>query len=629
MMGKVAEALLGTPNERLSRPRDGVLRFGSHGSMEVSIRDGWFADHESDVRGGVLDLIKHKGGAANDAAAFRWLEERGIKEAAPLEGRQQQASRFYDYRDETGQTVFRVERKQRGQEKTFLQHGPDGAGGFHCKPGCMQGVRRVLYRLPELAAADPSEIVYYCEGERDADRLARDGLVATTHPGGAGKFDPVSHCIAEHLAGRRVVILQDNDEAGAKHAAAGLKKLSAVAERAISLLLPGLPPKGDVSDWLAAGGSAFELQQKAEAAFADADAPAELLQTLDLADLSTRQPVPKSFAIERLAPLAEVTLFTGPGSAGKSLLGQQMATCAAAGLPCLRLAVEPGPALYLTCEDDAEQLHWRQAHLCDALGVPMASLAGKLHLVSLRGALDNELGTFTPDGRMHLAPAYHRLVATLQSIGARLAFLDNVAHLFAGNENDRGDVTRFVSLLNRLASDTGAAIILLGHPNKSGDDYSGSTAWLNAVRSQFNIEHDVETDIRKLKIGKANYAQKGDAFRFMWRDWAFVHEDDLPADTARQMRETVLANADNKLFLTCLAERNKQRRHVSEKPTAQNFAPKVFEAMPESKGIGRKRLTDAMDRLFRIEAIERGFLWRDTGEGRDIHGLRETSDKPS
>src|SRR5690606_1815717 len=90
----------------------------------------------------------------------------------------------------------------------------------------------------------------------------------------------------------------------------------------------------------------------------------------------------------------------------------------------------------------------------------------------------------------------------------------------------------------------------------------------------------------------------------------------------------IMASADNRLFLACLAERNKQRRHVSEKPTAQNYAPKIFATMPESKGIGRKRLEQAMDRLFRIEAIERGFLWRVTGEGRDIHGLRDTSEQP-
>ncbi len=45
MMGDVAKALLGKPNDSLSRPRDGELRFGSQGSMQVNVKDGWFADH--------------------------------------------------------------------------------------------------------------------------------------------------------------------------------------------------------------------------------------------------------------------------------------------------------------------------------------------------------------------------------------------------------------------------------------------------------------------------------------------------------------------------------------------------------------------------------------------------------
>ena len=54
----------------------------------------------------------------------------------------------------------------------------------------MKGVRRVLYRLPELLAR-PDEPVYVVEGEKDADRLASMGLLATTNSGGAGKWQAV------------------------------------------------------------------------------------------------------------------------------------------------------------------------------------------------------------------------------------------------------------------------------------------------------------------------------------------------------------------------------------------------------------------------------------------------------
>lgn len=410
---------------------------------------------------------------------------------------------------------------------------------------------------------------------------------------------------------------------------------------------PGADIRGDGGFVVAPGsvhpdGPRYEWQQS-PADVRIADAPNWLLEelgallpfpTIDLADLSKRKAEPQRFTIERIAPAGEVTLFTGPGSGGKSLLGQQFATAAAAGLPCLGLDVQPGPAIYLTCEDKPGQLEWRQEHICASLGVDMASIAGKLHLVSLRGALDNELATFAADGTIELAPAYHRLAKMIRATGSQLIFLDNVAHLFTGNENDRGDVTRFINVLNRLASETGASILLIAHPSKPpnanaiGHTYSGSTAWLNAVRSQITLDHVRESngtildpDARVLSVGKANYARKGEAVRFRWHEWAYVLEADLPPDTAKEIAETIKANADNELFLRCLRLRNEQERPVSESEYSRTFAPLVFAQMAESKRIGRHRLEAAMDRLFRIEKIARGVVCR--AGGKDREGLVE------
>lgn len=340
------------------------------------------------------------------------------------------------------------------------------------------------------------------------------------------------------------------------------------------------------------------------------------MPTLDLAELARQRAEPKRFVIERLAPAGEVTLFTGPGSAGKSLLAQQFATAAAAGLPCLGLSVEAGPAVYLTCEDDPGQLHWRQQHLCEALGADMASLAGKLHLTSRRGEIDNEIviepGEVVEGHRYPDQPgaAYNRLARMIRATGARLVFLDNVAHLFPGNENDRGDVTRFCNLLNRLAGETGAAIVLIGHPNKSGDNYSGSTAWLNAVRSQVFIDSErdgdgavLDPDARVLSVGKANYARKGEALRFRWHNWAYVLESDLPADTRAELAETVKASAENEAFIRCLAAATECKRAVSHNP-GPNYAPKVFAGMTEGKKYTAKAFAAAMERLLHLGRIE-------------------------
>lgn len=338
---------------------------------------------------------------------------------------------------------------------------------------------------------------------------------------------------------------------------------------------------------------------------------AAAIPTLDLGKLATTEAAAKSFIIPKFAPAGEVTLFTGAGSAGKSLLAQQLATGIAAGVATLGLNLIKAPAIYITCEDDAKELHWRQSHICRALDVPMCELDGMLYLASLRGELDNSLGLGGHDGEFRLSPAYERLAKLIQRVGASFVALDNVAHLFTGNENDRGEVTRFVNALNRLAGETGAAIVLLGHPNKSGDSYSGSTAWLNAVRSQFVIEHDLQTDIRTLKVCKANYARKGDVLRFGWAEWAFALESELAPDKNRELAETIRANGENEAFLRCLTACNANKRNVSHQP-GSNYAPKIFVGMPESKGHKKEAFAAAMERLLHIGMIELDAdLWSD------------------
>jgi hypothetical protein len=167
-----------------------------------------------------------------------------------------QADVVYPYCDENGQLLFEV---VRGPGKKFWQRRPDPANprGWVAK---LDGVRRVLYRLPELLAAKTDQIAFTVEGEKDADNLRRHGLVATTNPGGTGAGRLwLEQSFVEPLRGRQVVVLSDNDEPGRRHAQKVARATVGVAATVKVLQLPGLPAKGDVSDWLDAGGTTREL----------------------------------------------------------------------------------------------------------------------------------------------------------------------------------------------------------------------------------------------------------------------------------------------------------------------------------------------------------------------------------
>ena len=103
-----------------------------------------------------------------------------------------------------------------------------------------------LNRLPELLASAPRR-VFVVEGEKDADRLLALDLIATTNAGGASKWDSA---LSQVLRGRHIIIVPDNDEAGRCHAATVASSLLGIAASIRLLELTGLPPKGDVSDWL-------------------------------------------------------------------------------------------------------------------------------------------------------------------------------------------------------------------------------------------------------------------------------------------------------------------------------------------------------------------------------------------
>jgi hypothetical protein len=150
----------------------------------------------------------------------------------------------YDYLDESGKLLYQV---VRFDPKDFRQRCPDGQGGWIWN---LNGTRRVLYRLPELAR---SETVVICEGEKDVDNLKAylpANWAATTVPGGAGKWDPG---YADALVGKEVVIIPDVDSAGMAHLDLLVKELKP-AVRSLRLVfldqLNSSSPVKDISDYL-------------------------------------------------------------------------------------------------------------------------------------------------------------------------------------------------------------------------------------------------------------------------------------------------------------------------------------------------------------------------------------------
>jgi hypothetical protein len=250
----VARVLLGVPNKHLSKPTE--LRYGTHGSLKVDLnKNAWF-DHEANCGGGVLDLVNREiGGDHSDAR--RWLADNGLEAKANglAVGTGRRIVDTYDYFNEHRELLFQAVRYE---PKGFSQRRPAGNGAWIPD---LNGVRRVPYRLPALIeAVATKKVVVIVEGEKDVEALRALDIAATTCSGGAGKWRDEYN---QHFKAASVVIIGDNDEPGRNHARDVAKALAPIATRVRVLDLtacwPECPPKGDISDWLASGGTREKL----------------------------------------------------------------------------------------------------------------------------------------------------------------------------------------------------------------------------------------------------------------------------------------------------------------------------------------------------------------------------------
>ncbi len=348
------------------------------------------------------------------------------------------------------------------------------------------------------------------------------------------------------------------------------------------------------------------------------------LATMDLAALAGVEPAPVRFIVDGLLPAAETTLLTAPGGGNKTTLSLMIAAAMAARLDnVLGMAIEPGPAAYIGMEDSEARLHWTLHHICGGLGLSMLDIADRLHVVSMRQIAHNGLASFGHDGELKPAELYHMIEQLVRETGSKLLVLDNLAHLFLGNENDRMQATRFLSLINKLASDTDAAIMLLAHTPKSGADFSGSTGWQNATRSHASIEKEEngDPDVRVLKVSKGNYVRPGEVTRFRWHDHYLIKPEDLPNDIAATLAATSRATAANDAFLRCLAAVTKQGRAVSDRQSP-TYAPRVFSRMPEAKNFDEEDFAAAMERLLHLGVIRANEVVGKYANRTDRRGLK-------
>ena len=454
----------------------------------------------------------------------------------------------YDYRDEFGKLLFEAVRYE---PKSFSQRRPDGAGGWKWN---LEGVRRVLYRLPELTKAHADATVFLTEGEKDADQIQSLGLVSTTNPMGAGKWrDEYSQA----LAGRDVVILPDNDDSGLAHAHEVAVSLYRVARSVKLLLLPDLAKKGDVSDWIDAGGDAEALCVLAENAPEWTPESAESRETPPVDTLPFYQSW-RELNAEHLPPgeqiifeleRGELGLCNAVTSVGKSTLIRNAAIALACGRLFLPIVTErkARKVMILDFEARRSRLQRDLRQMVKQLSDDERRMVDENLAIVCGGLVDDEPLCLTEKSHLEFVRNNIRL------FGADLLIVDTVSGGFAlFDENSNAEVTRRVMKpMSRLAQETATAIWLAHHTGKPREDGStekaykgrGASAFGTFPTVVFDMTRDPHNEDRKvLSLAKTKGQRFDDVVLELNRDtrwFATGRRSGLDSDQLRSRRRTL------------------------------------------------------------------------------------------
>ena len=510
-------------NDFAPRPVDTLI--AALGNVRPAGQDQWTAQcpAHDDARNslsvklaenGKILLHCHAGCSQDDALAAARALVRGDPTAARQAAAVRRQPAFgepvatYEYTDENGGLLFQV---QRDAEKNFRQRRPT-----NLEPPAdawaydVRGVPKVPYNLPGVrqAATDGTDI-YVAEGEKDADALCSLGLVATTNAGGAGKWTP-EH--AEHLRGAaRVVVLPDNDEPGVRHARAVRASLRQIARRVQVLRLPGLPEKGDVSDWLAQGRARADLEALANTT----PRPPEWTSASNL--MGTEMP-DAEWIVPNMLSRPSLAVLSGWSGAYKSWVALDLSlACALGGQFMGHFALDPPErVMYVTADEDAAEVRRKLLMLARGARVDNGEHAA---------TLDANLQTWINPLDLKDERAFGKLLDDVADYRPAIIVMDHLRLVLPGDENSSEYAAALKEKVAAIHAEHPCCVLLLHHwrklakekdLNAPGQRARGTGALRGIMDHHITLERD-DFGVATLTVEKNRKGQEPAPFCFNMR----------------------------------------------------------------------------------------------------------------
>ncbi|MBW2306722.1 MAG: AAA family ATPase [Deltaproteobacteria bacterium] len=361
----------------------------------------------------------------------------------------------YPYLAEDGQLLFEVVRYY---PKDFKQRRPDGNGNWTWET---KDTRKVLYRLPEVQKA---YIVWFCEGEKAANAVSKMGFTPTCSPGGAGNWSrhEKDWKISEPLAGKTVIILPDNDEAGQSHALDVAKSLYGRARLVKIVNIPGLPEKGDVYDFIQQHGP-----EKASDLLGDLATKAPIwrppkpyITVNELLDMHFPEETP--VIDDGILPAGGGMILAGESGVGKSLIRTELAIHLVMGWEWLGLKLPtPRRVLIIQFENTASTEKYRLSRMMK--GLQISELPDNLIF-----------SDFTVRFDLSLKKPRETAFKIVEEAHPGVIIWDPMTSLHTANENDNVKIREVLDSITEINRKTRTTSIVIHHYGKPNQELGSS-----------------------------------------------------------------------------------------------------------------------------------------------------------
>jgi putative DNA primase/helicase len=468
--------------------------FGNEGrSFNLNLDSGAWIDNSTGQRGGdFISLVAQREGLSQGEAARKIQADLSLPTAAasprpaprqtpkddqPEAPTTREPAHIYPYYNDDGTLAFEVLRFEKPGHKKAIRT----RGTYNPK---------LLYNAKTAVNYNP---VFVVEGEACVEALKAPNINlhnAVSNPGGAGKWRN-EH--SQALKGKNIIILPDNDDPGKAHAAKVAASVYTYAASIKILNLPGLPHKGDVVNWLEAGGTVPELRSLIDAAplyQPPNETPKE--ETSASAHLEAFRPVimgirsflakeypPRDYVLWPIIPEQGLTMLFAMRGIGKTMVALSIAlVVASGGILFGWKAPKARKVIYLDGEMPASAMQERIKEIEAGMGCMVDEDYFKIWTP------DEQPNGFTLNLSTPIGQAC--LAETVKNFD--LIIVDNLATLCrSGKENEAeswGQMQAWLLALRRL----GKSVLLVHHAGKTGDQ-RGSSAKEDILDTVLKLYH--------------------------------------------------------------------------------------------------------------------------------------------